>query len=266
MGILNTTPDSFFDGGRFTHESAWLQQAEKMLTEGATLLDVGGVSTRPGAEPVSESEELARVLPAIEAIVRRFPEALLSVDTWRGRVAQEAVQAGAHLVNDVSAGQLDPDLFPTLGELKIPYCLMHLQGTPQTMQQNPHYEDVIGEVLQFFVAKISHLRALGLKDIILDPGFGFGKTVAHNYALLRHLDTFKKVLGLPILVGISRKSMICKPLGVSPANALNGSTVLHTVALQQGADILRVHDVREAMEVIRLWELLEGRDLHFASK
>lgn len=266
MGILNTTPDSFFDGGRYTHESALLQQVEKMLTEGATLLDVGGVSTRPGAEAVSESEELTRVIPAIEAIVRRFPEALLSVDTWRGRVARESVQTGAHLVNDVSAGQLDPDLFPTLAALNVPYGLMHMQGTPQNMQQNPHYEDVISEVLQFFVAKINHLRALGLKDIVLDPGFGFGKTVAHNYALLRHLETFKNVLECPILVGISRKSMICKPLGVSPANALNGTSVLHTIALQHGANILRVHDVREAMEVIQLWELTEDGDLPFTSE
>ncbi len=252
MGILNVTPDSFFDGGRYNHADALLAQAEKMLTDGAAILDIGGASSRPGAAEVSEAEELSRVLPAVEAIARRFPEALLSVDTWRASVAEAAVGAGAHIVNDISAGRFDPAMYPTVARLGVPYILMHMQGAPQTMQQKPNYNDVVTEVLDFFLREIAHLRALGVKDIILDPGFGFGKTVQHNYELLRNLHVFSAVTGLPVLAGVSRKSMISKVLNVPTAQTLNGTTVLHTIALQQGARILRVHDVKEAVEVVQL--------------
>lgn len=257
MGILNVTPDSFFDGGRYTGVEAALKQAEKMLAEGATILDVGGASSRPGAAEVSEKEELERVIPVIEGIKSHFSEAIISIDTWRASVAKAAVEAGASMVNDISGGQFDARMFETVAVLDTPYILMHIQGTPDTMQQNPHYEDVVTEVLDFFIQKIEKLRALGVKDIVLDPGFGFGKTVEHNYQLLRNLHVFPNVTGLPVLAGISRKSMICKVLKVNPENALNGTTALHMVALQQGAKILRAHDVRAAVEVVKLWEQLE---------
>lgn len=257
MGILNITPDSFFDGGKYGNEHAVLLQAEKMLQEGASILDIGGASSRPGAVEVPELEEMERVVPAITAILEKFPEAILSIDTWRASVANAAIKAGASIVNDISAGSLDPKMFQTVAGLGVPYILMHMQGTPGTMQQSPHYEDVVTEVLDFFIHKVAALRALGVKDIVLDPGFGFGKTVEHNYTLLKRMETFRNVLELPVLAGISRKSMICKPLGIPPAEALNGTTALHIVALQQGASILRVHDVKEAREVIRLWELMQ---------
>jgi dihydropteroate synthase len=257
MGILNVTPDSFFDGGRYSGKDAALKQAEKMLSEGATMLDVGGASSRPGAAEVSEKEELERVIPVVEGIKSHFPEAVISVDTWRASVAKAAVEAGASMVNDISGGQFDEQMFETVAALNVPYILMHIQGTPATMQQNPQYDDVVTEVLDFFIQKIEKLRTLGVKDIVLDPGFGFGKTVEHNYQLLKNLHVFSNVTGLPVLAGISRKSMICKVLKVNPEHALNGTTALHMVALQQGAKILRAHDVREAMEVIRLWEHLQ---------
>lgn len=256
MGILNVTPDSFFDGGRYLDETAILRQSEKMLQEGATILDIGGASTRPGAHEVDEREEMQRVIPSIALILKHFPDTLISVDTWRASVASAAVDAGAGIVNDVSAGNLDPNMFQSVAGLDVPYILMHMQGSPDTMQKHPHYEDVVTEVLDFFIRRIEKLRGLGVKDIVIDPGFGFGKTVAHNYALLKHLHVFRNVLGLPVLVGLSRKGMICKPLRIKPENALNGTSALHMVALQQGACILRVHDVREAVEVIKLWELL----------
>jgi dihydropteroate synthase len=256
MGILNVTPDSFFDGGRYTNVSALLHQAEKMLQDGADILDVGGASSRPGADEVPLEQEKQRVLPAVEALARQFPEAILSVDSWRAELARLAVQAGASMVNDISAGRLDAAMYPTVAELGVPYVLMHMQGSPKTMQQAPQYADVVTEVLDFFIAEIGKLRALGLHDILLDPGFGFGKSVEHNYLLLKHLQTFSAVTRLPLLAGVSRKSMICKPLGIRPEAALNGTTALHMVALQQGAAILRVHDVREAVETIRLWSLL----------
>ena len=269
MGILNVTPDSFFDGGRYTNHDSLLRQAEKMLRDGATLLDVGGASSRPGAEEVSEQEELDRVVPAIEILVNHFPEVLISVDTWRGKVAQSAVQAGAALVNDISAGRLDKAMYPAISSMNarhadgsrpdnVPYILMHMQGRPETMQQAPVYTDVVTEVLDFFIAEVARLRALQVTDIVLDPGFGFGKTVEQNFTLLRNLSVFQNVLQLPVLAGISRKSMICKVLKINPDRALNGTTALHMVALQQGASILRAHDVREAVEVIRLWEALEN--------
>lgn len=254
MGILNLTPDSFYDGGRYTGEAAMLRQVEKMLKAGASILDIGGASSRPGAVTVTASEELSRVLPVIGLILKQFPDTILSIDTWRASVASAAIEAGAAIVNDISAGEMDSSMAKTVSNLKVPYILMHIQGQPDTMQQNPQYEDVVQEVLDFFIKKVAMLRGLGVHDIILDPGFGFGKTVEHNYALLRNLHVFSNVLGLPVLAGISRKSMICKPLGVNPNAALNGTTALHMVALQQGASVLRVHDVREAVEVVTLWK------------
>lgn len=257
MGILNVTPDSFFDGARYSGKGAALKQVEKMLSEGAAILDVGGASSRPGAAEVSEKEELGRVVPAIEDIKSHFPEVVISIDTWRAKVARAAIEAGASIVNDISGGQFDEKIFEEVAALGTPYILMHMQGTPAAMQQNPHYDDVVTEVLDFFIQKIEKLRALGVKDIVLDPGFGFGKTVEHNYQLLKNLHVFRNVTGLPVLAGISRKSMICKVLKVNPEHALNGTTALHMVALQQGAKILRAHDVREAMEVIKLWETFD---------
>jgi dihydropteroate synthase len=260
MGILNLTPDSFYDGGRFQEQEAMLRQAEQMLEEGAAILDLGGMSTRPGAEAVEEEEELRRVVPAVAAILQRFPQAILSVDTVRARVAREAAAAGASIINDISAGRLDEGMYETVAELGLPYVLMHMQGTPKDMQQQPHYEEVVREVLDFLIAEAGKLRALGVKDIILDPGFGFGKTVGHNYQLLRHLHVFQ-LLDYPVLAGLSRKSMICKVLGVKPAEALHGTVALNMVALQQGARILRVHDVLPAVQAVRLWEELEKTTL-----
>lgn len=257
MGILNATPDSFYDGGLYQSEEAVVQRAGEMLRQGATILDIGGASTRPGAKEVPEQEEMKRVVPLITAILKQYPQALLSVDTWRTRVAKAAVDAGASLVNDISAGRLDSDMYKTVAGLDVPYVLMHMQGTPGTMQKHPEYEDVVTEVLDFFIQETAKLHALGIKDIVLDPGFGFGKTVAHNYLLLNNMHVFSQVLGMPVLAGISRKSMICRVLNVAPSDALNGTTALHMLALQQGAKILRVHDVREAIETIRLWQMSE---------
>ncbi len=254
MGILNITTDSFYGGSRFTETDALLQQAEKMLAEGAAILDIGGASSRPGAAEVDEAEETRRVTGAVKTILQRFPDTLLSVDTWRASVAQVAAEAGAAIVNDISAGRMDQKMYETVAALQTPYILMHMKGTPADMQKQPVYEDVVTEVLDFFIAEITKLRVLGVRDIVLDPGFGFGKTIAHNYTLLKNLHVFQRVTGLPVLAGLSRKSMIYKYLGIQPEQALNGTTALHMVALQQGASILRVHDVREAVEAIRLWE------------
>ena len=255
MGILNLTPDSFYPGSRLSGVDAILERAEGMLEAGATFLDVGGMSTRPGAELLSAEEELNRVLPAVEALHARFPEALISIDTvWAG-VAKNAVEAGACMVNDISAGRLDPALYETVASLRVPYVLMHMQGTPRTMQQAPQYDDVVTAVLDFLIAELGKLRALGIHDVILDPGFGFGKTVAHNYALLKNLAAFQ-ILEAPILAGLSRKSMITRVLDVPPDQALNGTTALHVIALQQGAHILRVHDVKEAVEVVKIFSQL----------
>ena len=257
MGILNVTPDSFYDGGKYTRKDAILHQAEAMLAEGASIIDVGGMSSRPGAEIISVEEELKRVIPAIESLLRRFPDTIFSVDTVQSRVAREAVAAGAAIVNDISAGRFDEQMYEVTGKLGVPYILMHMQGAPENMQQQPVYEDVVREVLDFFIAEVGKLRQAGVKDIILDPGFGFGKAVAHNYRLLREMHVFR-ILDYPLLAGLSRKSMINKVLGVSPAGALNGTTALHMVALQQGARILRVHDVLPAVETIKLWAQLEN--------
>lgn len=256
MGILNINDDSFFSGSRFSGTDNLLKAAESMLSAGAAILDIGGMSSRPGAEVISAEEELRRVLPAITNIHREFPDAILSVDTIRSTVAREAVQAGAAMINDISAGKLDQELYPTLGELQVPYVLMHMQKRPENMQEAPTYDNVVQDVLDFLIAEIHTLRQHGVKDILIDPGFGFGKSVEHNYELLRSLHVFR-MLDLPILVGISRKSMIYKPLGIGPEQALNGTTALHMAALQQGAGMLRVHDVKEAVETIRLWELLK---------
>jgi len=255
MGILNVTPDSFYSGSRVSETDDVLRRAEKMLEDGATFLDVGGMSSRPGAELVTEEEELKRVLPAIEAIHSRFPEALISIDTVWASVARKAVEAGACMVNDISAGRLDPKLYETVADLQVPYVLMHMQGTPRDMQRDPQYENVVEEVMDFLTMELGKLRELGVHDVILDPGFGFGKTVAHNYTLLRELSGLQ-ILEAPLLVGISRKSMITRVLEVSPEEALNGTTALHMVALQEGARILRVHDVKEASEVIRIFSQL----------
>jgi dihydropteroate synthase len=256
MGILNVTPDSFYDGGHFIAQEQILQQADKMVQEGAAILDIGGASSRPGAATVPTEEELQRVLPVVQLLRERFPNTILSIDTWRATVAAAALEAGADIVNDISGAEMDADMLAVMREHQVPYILMHMQGQPNTMQQNPHYEDVVLEVTDFFVQKLEQLYANGVYDVILDPGFGFGKSVAHNYQLLQHLHVFKHTFGLPVLAGISRKSMICKPLGIKPESALNGTTALHMVALQQGAHILRAHDVREAMEVIQLWKQL----------
>lgn len=259
MGILNITPDSFYEGSRIQNAEAALKKAEQMIDEGADFLDIGGMSTRPGSEILNETEELKRVIPIIEIILKNFPETLISVDTWRSKVAKESVEAGAAIVNDISAGSLDSELFQTVAKLDVPYILMHMQGTPQTMQQNPVYKDVVLEVNQFLSEKIFELRKLGVSDIILDPGFGFGKTVAHNYSLLKNLN----LIGFgefPILAGLSRKSMIKKLIGVDEKNALNGTTAVNMIALQNGANVLRVHDVKEAKQCVEIWKELKAVD------
>lgn len=256
MGILNVTPDSFFDGGKHNSDKAIIEQAEKMILEGAKIIDIGGMSSRPGAKIISESAELKRILPAIKGIHSEFPEVIISIDTVNANVAKEAVNAGASIVNDISAGKLDPKMYQTVAQLETPYILMHMKGLPSGMQSNPNYENVVQEILDFFIWEIEKLQISGIKDIVLDVGFGFGKTVQHNYDLLKSMHVFK-MLDYPILAGISRKSMICKVLKINPKHALNGTTALHMVALQQGAKILRVHDVKEAMEVIALWKALE---------
>ncbi len=260
MGILNVTPDSFFDGGRYQKETEVLQQIEKMSTEGATIIDIGGMSSRPGADIISETEELKRVLPVIQKIHETFPHLILSIDTIRAKVAQESIAAGASIINDISAASLDPDLLDTVAKLNVPYILMHMQGQPNTMQVKPAYKNVVVDVLDFFIERVGVLREKGVKDIILDVGFGFGKTVDHNFQLLKNLTAFK-ILDLPLLVGLSRKSMIYKSLDSNALNALNGTTALHMVALQNGAKILRVHDVKEAAETIALWKILDRQAL-----
>ena len=253
MGILNITPDSFYEGSRFKDENKILLKVEQMLLAGATFIDIGGQSTRPGAIEVGQEEELSRVLPAIQQISKQFPEALISIDTYCASVAKAAIENGAALVNDISAGDNDPNMFAVLEQLKVPYIMMHKKGNAQNMQHAPAYENIVLEIAGYFSKKLAELNALGIPDIILDPGFGFGKNLAHNYELLNKLDHFK-IFELPFLVGVSRKSMVQKVLQVDAANALNGSTVLHTMALMKGAKILRVHDVKEAMECVKLYQ------------
>lgn len=260
MGILNLTPDSFYDGGRYQDTDMLLRRAEQMLKEGAAIIDVGGMSSRPGAGLISLDEELDRVIAPIETIIKAFPDCIISIDTIRAKVAKLAVEAGASIVNDISAGKFDDQLYPTVANLGVPYILMHMKGSPENMQKNPAYKEVVTDIYDFFVKELGLLRSLGLVDIVLDPGFGFGKSVEDNYRLLNNLHAFQ-ALDLPLLCGISRKSMICKVLKRQPKDALNGTTALHMVALQQGAKMLRVHDVKEAVEVIKLWEQLECSNL-----
>lgn len=257
MGIINVTPDSFYDGGKTFSEKEILKQAEKMLSEGATFLDVGGYSTRPGAEDISDTEEIRRVLEAIESILKRFPEALISIDTFRSEVAKKAVEAGAAIVNDVSGGILDAEMYKTVAKLKVPYILMHMRGTPKTMVKLTDYKNVTIDVLKDLAEKIVLARAEGINDIIADPGFGFAKTREQSFELLNNLQLFQN-LKVPILAGVSRKSMIYKTLETSAENALNGTTSLNTIALLKGASILRVHDVKEAVECVKLFENLKS--------
>lgn len=253
MGIINITPDSFYSNSRWKDADGALQQAELMLQHGADVLDIGGQSTRPGSERISAEDELSRLLPVISAIHCRFPDAILSVDTYYAKVAREAVEAGASIVNDIGAGRLDAEMIPMVASLGTPYICMHMQGMPDSMQANPQYENVVREVLDFFIAKTEECRRAGIHDVIIDPGFGFGKSIAHNFELLKHLPVFGQVLQKPLLAGLSRKSPITRTLGVTAAEALNGTTALNMVALLNGASILRVHDVKEAKEVITLY-------------
>ena len=257
MGILNVTPDSFYDGGRLKSDTDIIKKVGKMLEEGATFIDVGGYSSRPNAKHINESEEEKRVLPVIELLVQEFPDILISVDTFRSEVAKHAITSGASMVNDISGGSIDNKMFETVAKLKVPYILMHMQGTPQNMQQNPVYKDVVHNLIFYFSKKIAQLCTLGMSDIILDVGFGFGKTLEHNYQLLKYLNLFKN-LEVPILTGISRKSMLWKLLETSPEMALNATTVANTLALMKGTHILRVHDVKEAMEAVKITSFLKS--------
>jgi dihydropteroate synthase len=253
MGIINLTPDSFFADSRKPAVTDALKQAGQMLTDGAAMLDLGAYSSRPGAIDISVQEETDRLLPVVEAIAREYPDATLSIDTFRAPVAEAAVKAGAHIINDIGGGQLDQEMFTTVARLKVPYILMHMKGTPQTMVQQAHYEDVFNEVLDYFISLYAQLKQWGVHDVILDPGFGFAKMAEHSYTLLNKMDGFE-MLGLPVLAGLSRKRMIYGTLGTTAAEALNGTIVLNTIALMKGADILRVHDVKPAIEAVKLWQ------------
>ena len=259
MGILNITPDSFFDGGKFQNQHKIISHVEKMLFEGATFIDVGAYSSRPGAKHISDQEELNRIIPVMELLVSNFPDILISVDTFRSNVAEHCISLGASLVNDISAGSMDDKMFSTIAKLQVPYIIMHMQGIPKIMQKNPIYNDVVEDLLFYFSKKISELRDLGVNDIISDVGFGFGKNLEHNYQLLNKLELFQN-LTIPSLVGVSRKSMLFKPLNISPNEALNATTSANTIALLKGANILRVHDVKEAMEAIKIVKLLNNSD------
>jgi dihydropteroate synthase len=257
MGILNITPDSFYDGGMHGEEKEILSHCSKMIEEGAAIIDIGAQSTRPRSILIPEEEEWKRMHPVLKSLRREFPQAVFSVDTFYASVAQQAVAEGADVINDISSGTMDGKMLETVAQLNVPYVLMHMQGTPQTMQVNPHYTDVVKEVIDFFAERTQKLHSMGLNDIILDAGFGFGKTPEHNYHLLNHLDLFKW-FEKPLLVGISRKSMVSKILGVKTEDVLNGTTALHMIALQKGASIVRVHDVREAMQAIQLFNAIEA--------
>jgi len=258
MGVINITPDSFYEGSRATEEKEILKAAAGIIEDGADIIDIGGYSSRPGAAEVTPEEEKKRVLTAICLINREFPEIIISVDTFRSGIAREAVsECGAHMINDISGGEADSNMFGVIQQLNVPYIMMHMQGMPENMQDNPVYADVVADILVWFSSKIARLQSAGVKDIIIDPGFGFGKTVSHNFEILHRLADFS-ISGLPLLVGMSRKSMIWKTLGVSPEEALNGTTVLNTIALMKGADILRVHDVKEAVQVVRLMEMIKN--------
>jgi dihydropteroate synthase len=257
MGILNCTPNSFYDGGKFKTDADFLSQTEKMLSEGATFIDIGAYSSKPNAEFVSEEEEINRIIPVINSILKQFPETIISVDTFRSKVAKIAIQNGAAIINDISAGNLDEKMMETIGELKVPYIMMHMRGNPQTMQLQTNYENIIKEMLFYFSKKIAKARSLGINDLIIDPGFGFAKTLNQNFEVLQKLELFQ-MLDLPILAGVSRKSMIYKTLDTTSDNALNGTSILNTIALTKGAKILRVHDVKEAVECVKLFEKLNN--------
>ncbi len=255
MGIINVTPDSFYEGSRHQGTDEVLRRAETMLNEGAIILDIGGQSSRPGSARITAEEELTRVMGPVEALARNFPDAFISIDTYYARVARETVAAGACIVNDISAGSLDGEMIATVASLQVPYVLMHMKGTPETMHRDPRYENVTRELLDFFIWKKEELQRAGIVDIIIDPGFGFGKNAEHNFELLRNLPVFS-MLTAPLLLGISRKSFIYKTLDIPAEDALNGTTALHAVGLMNGASILRVHDVKEAAQTIRLFNAL----------
>ncbi len=260
MGILNLTPDSFFDGGSYKDESSILKRVESMLNDGATFVDIGAYSSRPGAEHVPETEELKRMIPIVELILKHFPDTLISIDTFRSKVAEESIVHGAAIINDISAGNLDANMFATVAKHQVPYIMMHMKGTPQSMQKEAVYEDLIKDLRFYFSEKIAQTTQLKINDVIIDPGFGFAKTTGQNYTLLNHLDLFR-TFGLPLLIGLSRKSMVYKILGSSPQEALNGTTALHTIALLKGANIIRAHDVKEAVECVKLVEALKANAL-----
>ncbi|MDX9848636.1 MAG: dihydropteroate synthase [Tenuifilaceae bacterium] len=255
MGIINITNDSFYSGSQFMMSHRIYRRAKQIIQQGGAIIDIGACSTRPGAKLTSEADEIRRLSKAASVIRKRFPNVIISIDTFRASVAKAMVRDfSANMINDISAGDMDKKMFEIVAELGVPYIAMHMQGTPETMQINPHYDNVIKHLFQFFAKKTEQLTRLGVKDILIDPGFGFGKTMEHNYTLLNNLESFR-IFNLPIIVGLSRKSMIYKPLGIKPGTALNGTSVLNTIALQKGAKLLRVHDVAEAMEAIKLTQL-----------
>ncbi|WP_196895100.1 dihydropteroate synthase [Aureivirga marina] len=254
MGILNLTPDSFYDGGKYKDAEAILSQVKKMLVEGATIIDIGAYSSRPNAIHISEEEEINRIVPIVNLLVEKFPEIIISIDTFRSKVAEVCLEAGAAIINDISGGVMDDEMLDVVAKYDVPYILMHMKGTPQTMQKNPTYDNLIKEITFYFSEKVKKALEKGVNDIILDVGFGFGKTISHNYELLKKMRLFES-FELPLLVGVSRKSMLYKPLGGTAQTALNATTVVNTLALENGASILRVHDVKEAVEAIKIWEL-----------
>ena len=251
MGILNITDNSFYDGGQYNSEEKILSHTKKMLEEGASIIDLGAQSSKPDSEPISEKEETEKLVSTIHLLKQNFPEIIISIDTYRSKVAEKCINSGADIINDISAGEMDEEMFATIAKLKVPYIIMHMKGTPKMMQNNPKYNNVTEEVFSYLEKKINELKQLGVTDIIIDPGFGFGKTIKHNYQLLNHLEKFTQ-LGVPLLIGASRKSMIYNILEKNAENALNGTTVAHTVALQKGINIIRTHDVKEAMECIKI--------------
>jgi dihydropteroate synthase len=257
MGILNTTPDSFYDGGKFNEELAFIKRFEQMLDEGAMIIDIGGASSRPGAKALTTEDEISRTIPLIKSAIKKFPDAVISIDTYNSAVAKEAIYAGASIINDISGGTLDNNMFDTVAELKVPYILMHMKGSPENMKNLATYDNLMIEIYQYFQNKIIVLQNLGVKDIILDPGFGFAKNIEQNFILLKNLNIFKD-LHLPILAGLSRKSMIYKSLGITAKESLNGTTALNMISLMNGASILRVHDVKEAVQTIQLYKRYNG--------
>lgn len=257
MGILNTTPDSFFDGGKHNSADAGLKHGLELINQGAKIIDIGGYSSRPGAEHISIDEEISRTIPVIQALLKEAPKCIISIDTFRSQVAKAAVEAGAAMVNDISAGDDDHEMLPTIAKLNAPYIIMHKKGTPKTMQHNPEYDNVVAEVFDYLAKKLQSCLSVGINDVIIDPGLGFGKTIEHNYSLLKQLDRFQ-LLDAPLLLGVSRKSMLYKLLEIDSRESLNATTVANTIALQKGAKILRVHDPKEALECIRLVEFMNS--------